>query len=131
MPDSSRIFESESEAEAFCREREREDYETLWLVRNADAQGFIAEQVQPVEQADPGYEGSAGPRTGVVRWFSNEQGVGRIWGNDGHLYFVHFSGIEGDGYRSLRDGDQVTFLHESGIGDAWLPVAEQVEAVGR
>jgi cold shock CspA family protein len=39
---------------------------------------------------------------------------------------VIFSGIAGDGYRSLADGARVTFVHGSGIGDALLPVADDV-----
>jgi cold shock protein len=126
MAESPRTFETESEAEKFCREREREDYETLWLVRRTDGERFAAEQIDPIQQSDPGYEGSPERQSGVVRWFSNEQGVGRIWADDGDLYFVIFSGIAGDGYRSLRDGDRVTFVHGTGIGDAWLPVADDV-----
>jgi hypothetical protein len=67
MTGPPRTFKTESEAEKFCLEREREDYETLWLVRDADGGGFIAEQIEPALQADPGYEGSGPRRSGVVR----------------------------------------------------------------
>jgi CspA family cold shock protein len=46
---------------------------------------------------------------GVVKWFSASKGYGFI-GRDGKPdVFVHFSGIEGEGYRSLKEGDKVEF----------------------
>ncbi|MCY4353942.1 MAG: cold-shock protein [Truepera sp.] len=48
--------------------------------------------------------------SGTVKWFSNEKGYGFIARDDGGGdLFVHFSAIEGDGYRSLSEGDEVTF----------------------
>src|SRR4051812_30121823 len=38
--------------------------------------------------------------TGTVRWFKNEKGYGRITGDDDYFYFVHFSSIETDGYKT-------------------------------
>jgi cold shock protein len=46
---------------------------------------------------------------GTVKWFSNEKGYGFIARPDGDDIFVHFSAIEGDGYRSLHEGQEVTF----------------------
>ena len=46
---------------------------------------------------------------GTVKWFSNEKGYGFITPEDGSKdLFVHFSSIEGDGYRSLDDGVRVS-----------------------
>ena len=52
---------------------------------------------------------------GTVKWFSDEKGFGFITPDDGGRdLFVHFSGIEGDGYRSLEEGVKVTYEEESG-----------------
>ncbi len=46
---------------------------------------------------------------GTVKWFSAEKGYGFIKRTKGEDVFVHFSAIEGDGYRSLGEGDAVEF----------------------
>ena len=46
---------------------------------------------------------------GTVKWFSNEKGYGFIERADGEDVFVHFTAIEGDGYRSLGEGQAVEF----------------------
>jgi CspA family cold shock protein len=47
---------------------------------------------------------------GTVKWFSSEKGYGFITKEDGgEDVFVHFSGIAGTGYKSLQEGQQVTF----------------------
>jgi CspA family cold shock protein len=47
---------------------------------------------------------------GTVKWFSSEKGYGFITREDGgDDVFVHFSGIAGSGYKSLEEGQQVTF----------------------
>ena len=52
---------------------------------------------------------------GTVKWFSNEKGYGFITPEDGSKdLFVHFSSIEGDGYRSLDDGVRVSYEPEEG-----------------
>jgi cold shock protein len=53
--------------------------------------------------------------TGTVKWFSDEKGFGFITPDEGGRdLFVHFSGIDGDGYRSLSEGVKVTYDEESG-----------------
>ena len=52
--------------------------------------------------------------TGVVKWFSNKKGYGFIAQEDGTDVFVHHTGINGDGFKSLQEGDQVTFDIEQG-----------------
>ena len=48
--------------------------------------------------------------TGVVKWFSDEKGFGFITPDDGGKdAFVHFSGISGDGFRTLAEGAKVQF----------------------
>ena len=51
---------------------------------------------------------------GSVKWFSDAKGYGFIQREDGPDVFVHFSAIEEDGYRSLREGQQVEFTIEEG-----------------
>ena len=47
--------------------------------------------------------------TGTVKWFNAEKGFGFIEREDGDDVFVHFSAIQGDGYKSLEEGQQVNF----------------------
>ncbi|MEI4768277.1 cold shock domain-containing protein [Psychrobacillus sp. FJAT-51614] len=46
---------------------------------------------------------------GKVKWFNNEKGYGFIEYNDGEDVFVHFTGIQGDGFRALEEGQDVSF----------------------
>lgn len=46
---------------------------------------------------------------GQVKWFNNAKGYGFIGHNGGADVFVHFSSIETEGYRSLNEGDAVSF----------------------
>ncbi|MBL9032648.1 MAG: cold shock domain-containing protein [Phycisphaerae bacterium] len=46
---------------------------------------------------------------GVVKWFDPRKGYGFIVGPEGQDIFVHFSVIEGDGFRALKDGSSVTY----------------------
>ena len=50
---------------------------------------------------------------GTVKWFNSEKGFGFIANDDGSDdVFVHFSSIVSDGYKSLAEGDRVTFDKE-------------------
>ena len=47
--------------------------------------------------------------TGTVKWFNNSKGYGFIARDDGNDVFVHQTAIEGEGFRSLEEGQKVRF----------------------
>ncbi|MBW1814060.1 MAG: cold-shock protein [Deltaproteobacteria bacterium] len=51
---------------------------------------------------------------GTVKWFSNQKGYGFIEQEDGPDVFVHHSKINSSGFKSLDEGDRVTFEIEQG-----------------
>jgi CspA family cold shock protein len=61
-----------------------------------------------------GFHGSAERKretvaTGTVKWFNDAKGFGFIRQENGEEVFCHFSAIQGDGFRSLAEGEQVEF----------------------
>ena len=54
---------------------------------------------------------------GTVKWFNNDKGYGFISRAEGDDVFVHFSAIQGDGFKSLDEGQKVSFdVEESDRG---------------
>lgn len=51
---------------------------------------------------------------GTVKWFNESKGFGFIACEDGTDVFVHFSAIQGDGFKTLQEGEPVTFEVEMG-----------------
>ena len=51
---------------------------------------------------------------GTVKWFNDSKGFGFITSEDGSDVFVHHSSIQGSGFKSLTEGDSVTFDTENG-----------------
>ncbi len=51
---------------------------------------------------------------GTVKWFNGSKGYGFISREGGADVFVHFSAIQGDGYRNLEEGQRVEFTVEQG-----------------
>ena len=52
--------------------------------------------------------------TGTVKWFNGDKGFGFIEREGGKDVFVHFSAIQGDGFRNLQEGQKVEFNVEQG-----------------
>ena len=52
--------------------------------------------------------------TGKVKWFNETKGYGFIKQDSGRDIFVHYSEIEGEGYRTLSEGDEVEFETREG-----------------
>jgi len=61
--------------------------------------------------------------TGTVKWFNEGKGYGFIATEEGKDLFVHFSEIQGDGFKTLTEGQSVEF--EEGVGQKG-PCANQV-----
>jgi len=63
---------------------------------------------------------------GIVKWFNDRKGFGFIEQEDGPDLFVHYSAISGDGFKTLNEGDQVSFeIEESDRG----PKAKNVNRI--
>ena len=52
--------------------------------------------------------------TGIVKWFSDQKGYGFISQEEGEDVFVHHSAIQGDGFKTLAQGENVQFEVQSG-----------------
>lgn len=66
---------------------------------------------------------------GTVKWFNKEKGFGFITDENGNDVFVHFSAIVGEGFKSLEEGQKVTFDTEADPKDESKTRAINVVAV--
>ncbi|HEY7771612.1 MAG TPA: cold-shock protein [Marinagarivorans sp.] len=64
--------------------------------------------------------------TGSVKWFNESKGYGFISRDGGADLFVHFSSIQGSGFKTLKEGQAVTFTEGTGQKG---PQAENVEVI--
>jgi len=74
---------------------------------------------------------NVGPKRerGVVKWFNDSKGYGFIQRQDGSDVFVHYSAIASNGFKSLKEGEEVEFVCEKGkkglqAADVTKPTAE-------
>ena len=51
---------------------------------------------------------------GAVKWFNDSKGYGFIETDSGHDVFVHHSAIQGEGFKTLAEGERVSFIEEKG-----------------
>jgi CspA family cold shock protein len=65
--------------------------------------------------------------TGTVKWFNGSKGFGFITREGGPDVFVHYSALQGDGFKNLEEGQQVEFTVEQGPKG---PQASNVVVVG-
>lgn len=66
-------------------------------------------------------------QTGVVKWWNEKKGYGFITRDEGLDVFAHYSDIDAKGYRSLSEGQRVSFVIEEGPKG---PIAKGIQALG-
>ena len=77
---------------------------TLWLHREEEIEENNTKEIKAGEES----------MNGTVKWFNDSKGYGFISREDGDDVFVHHSSIAGEGFKSLAEGDEVTFEIEQG-----------------
>jgi CspA family cold shock protein len=68
---------------------------------------------------------------GVVKWFDPRKGFGFVVGPEGQDIFVHFSTIEQEGFRTLRDGERVIYSAQRGAKGWSASAVRHVQEVRR
>src|SRR5919198_2630801 len=70
---------------------------------------FFISSGQPIQHRIHPCQEEVHMATGTVKWFNDQKGYGFISQDDGADVFVHYSAIDGSGFRSLNEGDRVQF----------------------
>jgi len=123
-------FVSSTEALEYCRQHklsglqlvlhfEQEKYELVMPIREEIPAGAnSARQPLPKPARERGAAGKrsrskaetvAGRVTGIVKWWTSQKGLGFIGMERGEDVFVHYSDIEGEGFKTLQEGETVSF----------------------
>ena len=72
--------------------------------------GVVIEMEDPrCKNSEQGRQELVAQYKGIVKWFNNAKGYGFIGREDGPDVFVHYSAIQLDGYKTLKEGDEVEF----------------------
>lgn len=84
------------------------------IFRLSDAVFEVFSKVTPDELYQNHRKEVVAVAEGIVKWFSDKKGFGFIEQEDGGDVFVHYSAISGSGFKTLAEGDRVTFDIEQG-----------------
>jgi len=99
------------EVEAVAEEAFELEEEPLEVEAVAEEAFELEEETVEVEAEESAEDQEAGDKVeGTVKWFSNPKGYGFISREGGEDVFVHYSAIEGSGFRSLSAGERVEFV---------------------
>ncbi len=128
------MFEIEEQNEEELQvSTEEETFAGAEVAEEESSFAATAEQEEPVEVEESGEAEESGESEetgekveGTVKWFSNPKGYGFISREEGEDVFVHYSAIQGAGFRSLSAGERVEFVVKSSEKG---PRADQVRSL--
>jgi CspA family cold shock protein len=80
------------------------------MIRALQPAGFVCSLFIPPQSCTPKVKGVPGTMLqGTVKWFNESKGFGFIEQEEGKDIFVHYSAIQGNGFKTLNEGDKVEF----------------------
>lgn len=77
----------------------------------ADGMPQAADGDAPAQSATAGASEDETPAHGQVKWFNDQKGFGFISDDEGRDVFVHYAVIDGDGFKTLQDGEAVSYFY--------------------